>query len=284
MSNSVGRASLPAPLDERDRGAPSMLDPFAINRRQFAVIVGAAALPAVPYTAESLVAQFQQSLTADQKRALTFPFDHPLRSVAYNNWKIVEPRIEDLAKPQRDHCRAILESLCTDDGLKRFDRQMSDDYGGFSKYHVAVFGEPGASRSEWVMTGRHLTIRAGGASSVIPKGPLFFGHSAERRENLWDAPGKHARALFASLDPAKQKRASEAEGLATEALDPDQAKHIRLLADALTQPFRRAAMPLVNLDGTRIRLNREGRVWKLEGRDFAWFHHADPHAHCWLTV
>ena len=65
-------------------------------------------------------------------------------------------------------------------------KQMDDDAGGFDAYHVAVFGEPGTDKPfEWVLTGRHDTLRADGNSveGAAFGGPIFYGHAADGHDD-----------------------------------------------------------------------------------------------------
>ncbi|HEY2951057.1 MAG TPA: twin-arginine translocation signal domain-containing protein, partial [Verrucomicrobiae bacterium] len=42
---------------------------------------------------ETLVATFYKSLTEQQRQAVVFPFDHPLRSKVDNNWFITDKKV-----------------------------------------------------------------------------------------------------------------------------------------------------------------------------------------------
>lgn len=222
--------------------------------------------PAAP--AETAVARFFKSLTDEQRSRICFPFDHPLRCRVQNNWAIVKPTIGDLTAEQRNACREIFKNLCSEEGYERFTRQMNDDYGGFERYHVAVFGEPGTGQPfEWVLTGRHNTLRADGNSveGAALGGPIFYGHAAEGRfhedaqhtDNVWWYQARQANAIFATLDETQRARAlvSEAEdddprsirlrgdqpgepGLAVADLDGPRKGMVRQLLKDLTRPFR----------------------------------------------
>src|SRR5436190_20134055 len=79
-----------------------------ISRRDFlkASVVGAAALAAAPVvlsaagkskaTSETLVATLFTSLSEEQRNAIVFPFEHPLRSKVDNNWHITKKTIAEL--------------------------------------------------------------------------------------------------------------------------------------------------------------------------------------------
>lgn len=257
-----------------------------ISRRDFVKAIGAAALvgsgrvestladgpkpvgPSPSAPAETAVARFYKTLTKDQKSQICFPFDHPKRSQVNNNWKIVEPTIGDMNQEQQALCGEIFKALCSEDGYERFQRQMKDDYGGFDNYHVAVFGEPGTDRPfEWVLTGRHNTLRADGNSveGAAFGGPIFYGHAADghfnedpkHTNNIWWHQAIQANAIFASLDGAQKKQALFDKAAADNArsiqlrgkavpevgikvgdLDAERQKMVQDLLKSMTAPFR----------------------------------------------
>ena len=185
-----------------------------------------------------------ESLKDEQRKLICFPFDHPMRSQVQNNWAIVKPTIGDLTKEQQALCREIFKDLCSEEGYERFKRQMDDDYGGFESYHVAVFGEPGTDKPfEWVLTGRHDTLRADGNSvdGAAFGGPIFYGHAADghfnedpkHTNNVWWYQGQQANAIFATLDDKQKARALVAKATR-------RARSIRLRAtSSANRPGRR---------------------------------------------
>lgn len=212
-----------------------------------------------------------------------------------DNWAIVEPRIADLRPGQRGLCREIFRGLCSEDGLGRFERQIDEDHGGFDRCHVALFGEPGTDRPfEWVLTGRHGTLRAdgnrGGASFG---GPVFYGHAATVG-NVWAYQVAQANAILRTLGPDPLGRA-----LAVGGLDGQQQPMVRALVEGLLRPFRGPEVEQVRaglddpggLDALRLTFYRgEGAdrgdhaIWKLEGPAFSWHFHGSPHVHAWLNL
>lgn len=217
---------------------------------------------------ETPVARFFRTLSNDQRTLICFPFEHPLRTRVENNWAIVKPRIGDLTTEQQTLCREIFKNLCSEDGHERFTRQMNDDAGGFENYHVALFGTPGTDHPfEWVLTGRHNTLRAdgrrheGGAIS----GPFFYGHAILARGqregvsghagNVWQYQAEQANAILASLDGRQraqalftptvdsdtahsQENAIGSRGLAVAGLDVAQKQMVQQLLRDLIRPFR----------------------------------------------
>ena len=88
--------------------------------------------------------------------------------------------------------REVFEGMYQREWVKRIDRQLKDDAGGYGKHQsIAIFGHPGIDKFEFVMTGRHLTIRCDGHSAehVAFGGPIFYGHAASGFNEKADHPG-----------------------------------------------------------------------------------------------
>ena len=260
-----------------------------VSRRDFVRTIGAGALAsAVPIigsrtalaagtvpdgptptsAAETAVGRFYKTLTPEQRKLLAFPFNDPLRKRVGNNWAIVKPSIGDLTSEQQSICREIMKNLCSEDGYERFMKQMDDDSGGFEAYHVAVFGEPGTDKPfEWVLSGRHDTLRADGNSveGAAFGGPIFYGHAADGHDtedpkhtnNVWWYQGDQANKIFRTLDDKQQAKALvakaeadapqttslkgdklPAKGLAVAELDGQQKKMVSELVEMMLRPFR----------------------------------------------
>lgn len=242
--------------------------------------------PSAP--AETGVARLFKTFTDEQKQTICFPFDHPLRSEVKNNWAIVKPRIDDMSTEQQEVCREVMRNLCSEDGYDRFMHQMDEDYGGFEQYHVAVFGEPGSDKPfEWVLTGRHITLRADGNSvdGAAFGGPIFYGHAshsdtedAKHTDNVWWFQGAQANVVFQSLDEQQRKRAmiekspadsaatiklkgeaiDQAPGIPVADLDSQQKALVKKLLEDMVQPFR-----VVDAQEVRECLDHNGGIDKL---------------------
>ena len=166
--------------------------------------------------AESVAGDLFQSLSNDQKKALCFPVDHALRKKVSANWNITEPSIESMQPKQQELVERILKSMSSAEGYEKFKAQMEEDAGGLGHYHVAFFGKPGEKGFEFVMTGRHMTMRADGNFGAGPAfgGPMVYGHQAETDPEKPDHPGnvfwyqaKRANEVFKALDPNQRKEA-----------------------------------------------------------------------------
>ncbi|QDV36502.1 DUF3500 domain-containing protein [Tautonia plasticadhaerens] len=275
-------------------------------------------VPMSPEPADSAVARLFGTLTTDQREAICFPHDHPLRSRVEHNWAIVGPTIGDLEGAQRELCREILRGITSEDGFDRFMRQMGDDSGGFEAYHVALFGTPGTvTPFEWVLTGRHVTLRADGdRSGGWPfGGPIFYGHAPApvvevggRSRNVWWDQAERADALFRSLDGDRRARAlaesplapgpGGERGIRVGDLDGRQKRMVLGLIGAMLSPFSEASragvlalldsaggidpLRLTDYGGGGAAGGRIRDVWKVEGPAFSWHFHGTPHVHAWV--
>ena len=90
-----------------------------------------------------------------------------LRTHVSNNWHITKPpsRSEFYTKEQQDIIHDIFKGIINPEWYAKFLKQLKDDTGGKDWGHdqsIAIFGKPGSDKFEFVMTGRHMTIRADG--------------------------------------------------------------------------------------------------------------------------
>ena len=162
------------------------------NRREFlkTALVGGAALAAhaadTPKVSDSetLVTTFYKSLTPEQTQTMVFPFDHPLRSKVDANWHITPARVGKFFTPdQRAMIQDIFTGLHNPDFVDKVYYHIEEDGQGLSNYSVGLFGEPGAGKFEFVLTGRHCTVRCDGDSvdGAAFGGPVFYGHASDRK-------------------------------------------------------------------------------------------------------
>src|SRR5207248_2529928 len=127
---------------------------------------------------QTLVQTLYASPTHTQRSAVSFPFDHPLRSKVDNNWAIVKPNINQFfTRDQQAMITEIFRDLHNEEYVDKVLHHMDEDAGGLGNYHVALFGTPGSGKFEWVLTGRHCTIRCDGDSveGAAFGGPIFYG-------------------------------------------------------------------------------------------------------------
>ena len=274
-----------------------------VSRRKFIAAAGTAAVagPAVlsatnllaaetakAQPPETLVKQLYDSLDAEQKKVIAFDWDHMgeighprkvenkmvrrkvlLRRHVSNNWHITRPTINSrfFTNDQQDMIEAIFFGLYDKEFHANIRKQLQDDAKGYGKtQNIAIFGTPGTGKFEFVMTGRHLTIRCDGDSNehFAFGGPIFYGHAAQGFHEKKDHPGnvywyqaRKANALYKMLDGKQREKAliniqpseeevhfvknkAELPGIAGTDLSNDQQDHLQEVLAALLQPFRAA--------------------------------------------
>jgi hypothetical protein len=221
-------------------------------------------------------------LSPKQREAICFAWDYQdperglLRTRVANNWDITEHFVNDdfYTKDQKHLIRKIFEGIINPEWHARIDKQLDDDSGGYGEQNsIAIFGEPRSAepgareKFEFVMTGRHMTIRCDGNSAdhVAFGGPIFYGHAAESFDEAPDHPGnvfwpqaQAANKLYEMLDskqqeqalvrrglPAEQKvefRGKEGDffGLPVKELSRDQKEHLQKVMALLVEPYRQS--------------------------------------------
>src|SRR5687768_8141907 len=153
---------------------------------------------------ETLVTTLHKSLTEEQRKAIVFPFDHPLRSKVDNNWHITDKSLSGFFTPdQQAMVREIFLGLHSPEYAETVLKQVEHDSGkaGFGSSSIALFGEPGTGRFEFVLTGRHCTRRCDGDSvaGAAFGGPIFYGHAAESFYEKPDRSEEHTSELQSRL-------------------------------------------------------------------------------------
>lgn len=196
------------------------------DRRQFLktaamgtlALTAAAAPKTVSAPSETLVATLYKSLTDEQKKTVAMPFDHPLRSKVDNNWFITSARVGSFFNPdQQQMIKEIFTGLYNPDFYSSVERQIDEDAKGLKYYSVALFGEPGSGKFEFVLAGRHCTVRCDGDSveGHAFGGPIFYGHQsgpsgnepADHRGNVYWFQAKRANEVFQALNGKQREMA-----------------------------------------------------------------------------
>ncbi|MEX0937481.1 MAG: DUF3500 domain-containing protein [Pirellulales bacterium] len=260
-----------------------------VDRRHFMKAAGTAAVvagtsplwaqakqaSAASATPETIVKQLYGSLNENQRKVVCFAWDHMdserglLRTRVANNWNITNEFINTdfFNDDQRDMVRTIYEGIIQPDWQPRVDKQLEDDAGGFGESQsIAIFGKPDDGKFEFVMTGRHMTLRCDGNSTdhVAFGGPIFYGHAADSFDEKPDHPGNvywpqavMANQLYPMLDGRQQKLALVAnqpreqdsgfrgkdgdfEGIPLTELSSDQKEHVQKVLQKLIEPYRQS--------------------------------------------
>jgi hypothetical protein len=195
-----------------------------------------------------------------------------LRTHVSNNWQITPQTIRSsfYTSKQQDIVHDIFQGLINPEWYGKFLKQLRDDTGGKlwgSSQSIAIFGKPGDDHFEFVMTGRHMTLRADGntESHVAFGGPIFYGHQASSVVGLREKDGHPgnvfwhqallANDVFKMLDAKQQDRALLPEsppearvdfqgeggklpGVPVAELADEQKKQLQNVLLALVEPFR----------------------------------------------
>jgi len=224
---------------------------------------------------ETVVKLLYDSLSDSQRRTICFDWEHVdpdrglLRTRVANNWRITRPAIRSdfFSADQQRMIRDIFEGITRPEWHAKFDRQLTDDAGGWGvRQSIAIFGRPGQGKFEFVLTGRHMTLRCDGHSAehVAFGGPIFYGHAASGDTEKPDHPGNifwpqalAANNVFRILDGKQQKQAlldrapeeshvafqgrkGRFPGLPVKALSDDQKEHLQQVLQKLIEPYRQA--------------------------------------------
>ena len=283
---------------------------------------GAFAAPSPKSSAETAVARFFSSLSAEQKQAICFPFNDPLRQRVNANWHITKPTIGNnfYNTDQRKIIDEIVRNVTSADGYERLKKQMEYDAGGIEHYSVAIFGEPGTSAFEWELTGRHLTLRADGNSvdSAAFGGPIVYGHGEEDpKENLFHYQTKQVNEVFHALDANQAKQAlvekapkedavalqgesGKFPGIGIAELSVDQKQLVTKTLQVLLAPYRKEdadeAMEILaatgGIDKLHMAFYQQGDlgndkvwdIWRVEGPAFVWHFRGAPHVHAYINI
>ncbi len=284
-----------------------------INRRSFiqrsSFAAAAIASPSLlkaesASTPETLVKTLYDSLSADQRRPLVYKFDDPLRNKISNNWHITDQRIGKFLNPdQNAMVKEIFLKAHSEEYAETVFNQVKSDSGkkGFGDSSIAIFGEPGTEKFEFVLTGRHTTRRIDG-NSVAGKafgGPIFYGHAAggfnegaDHKGNAYWYQAKSANKVYQMLDGKQQesallekepsdsdktirlkRKAGDLPGLAFSDMSADQKAGVKKVLNDLLLPFRKVdrneSMALIEkagLDDLHLSFYREGDI----GKDEVW--------------
>lgn len=271
--------------------------------------IAAVAEAAAADSAESLAGRLHASLTDVQRQQVCFPWDyvHPklglLRTRVGNNWNVTKPAVASdfFTKDQQQLVRDIFEHLIEPEWHARFDKQLEDDTGGFGHdQSIALIGEPGSGRFQFLLTGRHMTLRCDGDSAehVAFGGPIFYGHDTaggtedkDHEGNVFWPQAIAANGVYAMLDGRQRTMAlvaktprekavafrahgQEPAGIPVSELSADQRAELERVLGVLLEPYR-----TVDRDEVRGCLSRQGGLDRCRlafygdddiGRDGVW--------------
>jgi len=247
--------------------------PAGFAQEKEAAAAEEAAAAATSGKPESLVKTLYDSLTEIQQEVLLYPFDHDLRKAVDNNWHIT-PKDKSIGRflnaDQQAMVKEIFMNLHSEEYRDEVLKQVDHDNGGrgLNPANIAIFGEPGTGKFEFVLTSRHVTRRCDGDSveGMAFGGPIFYGHAAESFNEKPDHPGnvywfqaQSANELYQMLDGKQQTQAlqddprrergtstvrlkgdkRELEGLPVGDMSKDQKGQLQKVLADLLKPFRK---------------------------------------------
>ena len=174
---------------------------------------------------ETLVKILFESMSDKQKREVCFDWDYIdkkrglLRTRLENNWKITQPSIksEFYTRDQQQLIRDIFLGMTNPEWHGKWDQQLKDDVGGFGqRQSIAIFGQPGTDKFEFVLASRHMTLRCDGNSAehVAFGGPILYAHEGEdvyeephHPNNVFWHQALEATKLYNIFDGKQQRKA-----------------------------------------------------------------------------
>jgi hypothetical protein len=253
----------------------------------------AEAAPTPRSAAEVAVAALYDTLTDAQRRAVCFEWDHRettgrrrglLRTHVSNNWQITPHHVNSdfYTARQKGIILDVFRAIINPEWHSRITRQLRDDTGGQpwgAAQSIAIFGRPGTNQFQFVMTGRHMTIRADGGSTAHMAfgGPIFYGHAASGFNERVGHPGnvfweqaRRANFVYRMLDGRQQRLAMVDQrpgesavgfrgangprpGIPVTELTRDQKEELQRVLGCLLEPYRRE-----DQDEARACLQRQG--------------------------
>jgi hypothetical protein len=299
-----------------------ILSPLHDSRREFLKTAGTLALVAAggpilaaepekaKSTPESMVKLLYDTFTARQKQDVCFAWDYIekerglLRTRLENNWKITSPSIKSnyYTGDQQQLIRKIFEGMTNPAWHERWDRQLKGDVGGFGQNQsLAVFGEPGSEKFEFVLASRHMTLRCDGNSAehVAFGGPILYAHEGENTfeepahpSNVFWHQAQAANKLYDMFDGKQREKSlvmkgmpseelvgfrgtkGSFDGIAVTDLAKDQKEHLQQVLKLLLEPFRQSDQDEVvrclkvqgGLDACHLAFYKEGDL----GDDGIW--------------
>lgn len=327
-------------MSSSNRKSDACPDCNSVSRRSFVkTVAGASALallstrslsaglfsgPSLNSASETAVSEFFKSLTDVQKKTLCFPFEHELRHRISANWHVTEPTLGETfyTSPQREMIGRIVKGLCSEEGHERMQKQMDDDAGGLHEFSVAMFGEPGAGAFEFMLTGRHLTLRADGNSvnKAAFGGPIVYGHDQveeDASKNIYFYQTQQTDKVFKSLteDQAAlalltsapketevqlQGDSGKFAGIKVADLKSEQKSEVEKTLGILLAPYRKEdveeVMEILKESGGVDHLHmafykqediggdKTWDIWRVEGPAFVWHFRGAPHVHAYINI
>jgi hypothetical protein len=180
--------------------------------------------------ADKAIKALYESLSDAQRQVMCHDWDkkgygkYPLRLHVTNNWAVSSMAIGSLTRDQQAIVDDIFLSVLQPDWPAKLHQQAKDDTGSdwTRDRKIAIFGTPGSGQCQCVISGFHLTFRAGKAkdSPVAFGGAICHGHQPS---GFFEKPGhpgnifwyqaQEAHKVYQLLDGKQQQKALVAKGM-----------------------------------------------------------------------
>lgn len=281
------------------------------------------AAPSPTSAAETVVGELYASLTDAQKREVCRDFSDPLRSRVHANWHVTKPLIDNAfySDSQRGMIEKIVRELTSEEGYDRLVAQMEYDDGGLGGYSIAIFGKPAEGPFQWMLTGRHLTLRADGNSLAKTAfgGPIVYGHGEESsaKDNLFFYQTVKVNEVFAALNQDQaaaallpkappeasvtpQGTSGKIPGVKVGDMSPDQKELVAAALKSVLSPYRdedgAESMAIIEagggIDALRFAFYQQGDlendkvwdIWRIEGPTAVCHFRGAPHVHAYIHI
>jgi hypothetical protein len=217
--------------------------------------------------ADAAVQALYETLSEQQRKLMCFDWDRkgygglPLRLHVTNNWAVSDMKIGALTKDQQLLVQDVLKSVLNPGWPEKLARQATDDTGKpwTEDRKIAIFGVPESGKCQCVISGFHLTFRAGSArdSHAAFGGAICHGHQpsgfyekAGHPGNIFWYQAQQAHKVYQLLDGKQQKKALVLEGMPYYEFD-GKIDRMVILPES---KFKRAMEPDVRFHGGKVDL------------------------------
>jgi hypothetical protein len=312
-----------SPLRKADAHRRAFLKASAATLAAASIPRAVFAAPAPTSAAETVVGELFATLTDTQRGEICRDFSDPLRDRVHPNWHVTKPLIDNAfySDSQRTLIERIVREVTSDEGYERLVAQMEYDDGGLGGYSMAIFGQPGAGDFQWMLTGRHLTLRADGNSVAKTAfgGPIVYGHGEESSaaENLFFYQTQKVNEVFGALDKDQaaaallpkapeessvrpQGQGGAFPGLKVGDMTPDQQQLVQGALRSILSPYRpedgEESLAIIaaggGIEALRFAFYSQGDlendqvwdIWRIEGPNSVCHFRGAPHVHAYIHI
>ena len=172
-------------------------------------LAGFAPSPAPAATIQDTAEKLYLSLTDEQRKEATLPFDSPERTAeVFTGGERAGIQIKGLNADQQKLATELLGAFTSESGKVKAEAVMQQEKQdpGIGHYYLCFFGEVGAEKTyAWRIAEHHLTLVHLEVEKGEPKsfGPILLGADPPV---LWAEEEEKMMALFAALAPQEREK------------------------------------------------------------------------------